>query len=75
MGEEGILMNTDFTAESVKFDIKDGKTVINNKEFIIDRVQPIILKKKRLGRTRHTPFYLLKWDKVEPAGSLSIFTR
>jgi hypothetical protein len=67
MGEEGIMLMTDFTGELVKFDIKDGKTVINDKEFIIDRVQPIILKKKRLGKMRHTPFYLLKWDKVEPA--------
>ena len=67
MGEEGILMHTDYTAEKVKFDIKDGKTIINDKEFIIDRVQPITLKKKRLGRTKHTPFYILKWDKVEPA--------
>jgi hypothetical protein len=64
--EKGILFHTDFTAEEVKFEVKDGKTVINDKEFIIDRVQPIDLKKKRMGRTVHTPFYILKWDKVEP---------
>lgn len=67
MAEEGILLSTDFTAEKVKFDIKDGKTVINDKEFIVDRVKPINLKSKRLGREKITPFYILKWDKVEPA--------
>jgi hypothetical protein len=66
MSERGILFHTDFTAEEVKFEIKDGKTTIGDKEFIVDRVQPINLKKKRLGRTRHTPFYILKWDKIEP---------
>ena len=67
MGEEGILLNTDFTGEMVKFDIKDGKAIIKEKEFIIDRIQPINLKKKRFGRMRIIPFYLLKWDKIEPA--------
>lgn len=65
--ERGILLHTDFTAEEVKFEVIDGKAVIGDKEFIVDRVQPINLKKKRLGRTRITPFYLLKWDKIEPA--------
>ena len=65
--ERGILLHTDYTAEEVKFEIKDGKAVIDDKEFIVDRVQPINLKKKRFGRTRITPFYLLKWDKIEPA--------
>jgi hypothetical protein len=65
--EKGFLFQTDFSAEEVKFEIKDGKTTINDKEFIVDRVQPINLKKKFLGRTRITPFYFLKWDKVEAA--------
>jgi hypothetical protein len=67
MGEEGILLSTDFTGEKVKFDVKDGKTVINDKEFIVDRIKPINLKSKRLGREKITPFYILKWDKIEPA--------
>jgi len=67
MSEEGILLSTDFTAEKVKFDIKDGKTVINDKEFIVDRIKPINLKSKRLGREKITPFYIMKWDKIEPA--------
>jgi hypothetical protein len=67
MSEKGILLSTDFTAEEVKFEVKDGKAVIGDKEFIVDRVHPINLKKKRMGRTRITPFYLLKWDKIEPA--------
>jgi hypothetical protein len=67
MSEEGILLSTDFTGEKVKFEVKDGKAVINDKEFIVDRVQPINLKTKRLGREKITPFYILKWDKIEPA--------
>jgi hypothetical protein len=67
MGEEGIILSTDFIAEKAKFEIKDGKTVIDNKEFIVDRIQPIMLKEKRLGRVRFKPFYILKWDKIEAA--------
>lgn len=67
MGEKGILFHTDFTAEEVKFEIKDGKAVIDNKEFIVDRTAPIMLRKKILGRTRFVPYYILKWDKIEPA--------
>jgi hypothetical protein len=66
MSEEGIMLYTDYTAEKVKFDIKDGKAVIDNKEFIIDRIQPITLREKKLGRIRFKPFYILKWDKIEP---------
>lgn len=65
--EEGILMHTDFTAEKVKFEVKDGKAIINDKEFIVDRVKPINIISKRLGRKKITPFYILKWDKIEPA--------
>jgi hypothetical protein len=67
MGEEGLLFLTDFTAEKAKFEIKDGKAIIDNKEFIVDRIHPIMLKEKRLGRVRFKPFYLIKWDKVEAA--------
>jgi hypothetical protein len=67
MGEEGLLFTTEFTAEKVKFNIVDGKAIIDNKEFIFDRVQPITLKETRLGRKRYKPFYILKWDKIEPA--------
>jgi len=67
MSDRGILLHSDFTAEEVKFEVKDGKAVIGDKEFIVDRIHPINLVKKRMGRTRITPFYLLKWDKIEPA--------
>jgi excinuclease UvrABC nuclease subunit len=67
MSDKGILLHTDFTGEEVKFDVKDGKTVINDKEFIVDRIKPINLKSKRLGREKITPFYILKWSKIEPA--------
>lgn len=67
MSEHGLLFTTDFTAVKVKFEVKDGKTTIDNKEFIIDRTAPIMLKETRLGRTKFKPFYILKWDKIEPA--------
>jgi hypothetical protein len=67
MSNKGILLSTDFTGEEVKFDIKDGKTVINDKEFIVDRIKPINIISKRLGREKITPFYILKWSKIEPA--------
>jgi hypothetical protein len=67
MSEIGIMLHTDHTAEKVKFEVIDGKTTIDNKEFIVDRIKPIMMKEKRLGRTRFKPFYILKWDKIEPA--------
>ena len=67
MAEEGILLHTDFTGEKVKFEVKDGKAVIKDKEFIVDRIKPINLKSKRLGREKITPFYILKWSAIEPA--------
>jgi hypothetical protein len=54
-------------AEKRKIDIKDGKTVIDDKEFIVDRVQPFMLRQRRLGRTTIKPLYFLKWDKAEAA--------
>jgi len=65
-------MHTDFMAEKVKFDVVDGKAIIDNKEFIVDRVKPITLKETRLGRTRFKPFYILKWDKIEAANIQAI---
>jgi hypothetical protein len=62
-----MLFHTDYVAEKVKFDVKDGKAIIDNKEFIIDRTTPILLKETRLGRTRFKPFYLMKWNQIEPA--------
>lgn len=63
---EGLLFHTNYIAEKKKFDIKDGKAVIDDKEFIVDRVQPFILLKKRFFVTKAVPLYLLKWDKIEP---------
>jgi hypothetical protein len=66
MGEEALILETNFMGQRKKIDIKDGKAVIDDKEFIVDRVQPFMIKQKRLGRTTIKPFYILKWDKVEP---------
>jgi hypothetical protein len=67
MGEEALIMYTDFTGEKKKIDIKDGKCVIDDKEFLVDRARPIMIKSRRLGKTSIKPFYFLKWDKIEPA--------
>lgn len=67
MSEEALILHTDFMAERKKIDIKDGKTVIDDKEFIVDRVQPFMIRQRRLGRTTIKPFYILKWDKAEAA--------
>ena len=67
MGEEAIILMTDFTAEKKKINIKDGKAIVDDKEFILDRVMPFMIKQSRLGRTTIKPFYILKWDKAEAA--------
>jgi hypothetical protein len=64
---EALLFHTDFMAEKKKIEIKDGKVVIDDKEFLVDRVKPFMMMTKRLGRVSIKPIYLLKWDKIEPA--------
>jgi len=64
--EKAILLHTDFMGEEKKIEIKDGKAVIDDKEFIMDRATPFLIKTKRLGRTILKPLYIMKWDKVEP---------
>jgi|GEM_PF-5630105 hypothetical protein len=66
MSEKALILYSDFTGELKKIDIKDGKAIIGEKEFIVDRASPIILKKKRLFSNKIEPFYIFKWDKVEP---------
>jgi hypothetical protein len=67
MSEDALIMHTDFMGELEKIDIKDGKAVIKDKEFIVDRSNPIMVRHKKMFRTCIKPFYFLKWDKVEAA--------
>ena len=67
ISEEAIILQTDFSGEFAKIDIIDGKCVYKDKEFLVDRARPFLLKKRKLFKTTIKPLYFLKWDKVEPA--------
>jgi hypothetical protein len=62
MRSEFLIFDTDFTAQLKKANVKDGKVVIGNKEFLTDKAHPFSL--KTFAGTR--PLYLLKWNALEP---------
>ena len=62
MKEKFLVFKTDFTAEMVSSKVKDGKTVIGNKEFEVDKTRPFTLKTAFGNRV----FYLLKWNSLYP---------
>jgi hypothetical protein len=53
-----LLLNTDYTGEVKSCKVKDGKIILKDKEFIIDKTIPISVK-KRLGKE---DIYICKWD-------------
>jgi len=59
---EFLIFDTDFSCRRFKKKIKDGKVVIGDKEWVVDKAQPFHLK-KGLG---YRPLYLLKWNSVFP---------
>ena len=61
---KALVFNTDFTVEHKKVKIKDGYITVDDKEFPVDGIRPVIMKKR--GRYRE-PLYLLKWDCLLPA--------
>lgn len=56
-----MILDTDFSGEIKKAEIKDGKVTINNKEWYVDKAKPFMLK----GLIPR-PLYILKWDNVLP---------
>jgi hypothetical protein len=57
-----LLFDTDFTAQLVRKNIKNGKVVLKDGEHIVDKTKPLILQ-SGLG-TR--PLYLVKWNSIYP---------
>jgi len=60
---EALLLDTDFIGEMKDIDICDGKVVIDDKEFFVEGVKPIAIKKRRGFK----PFFIFKWDVLTPA--------
>jgi len=56
-----LLFHSDYLVEIVKKKVKDGKIIIGNKEFNVDRAIPFYVK-TWLGVL---PMYMLKWDSQE----------
>lgn len=58
-----ILFDTNFSAEMKKENIKDGKIILYDKEFFVDKVRPFTIT-DTFGGTRL--LYLFKWNMLEP---------
>lgn len=57
-----MLFHTDYTTELKMAKVKDGIARIENKEFVVDKAKPFILK----TRFSTIPLYLVKWDSLIP---------
>ena len=65
-----LIFHTDHTAEFVDGEVADGSMSNQDKEFIMDKAKPILIKKRGLfGRffAGHYPLYMLKWNILLPA--------
>jgi hypothetical protein len=58
-----LIFDTDFTAKEAVGEVKDGTVVLKDKEWLVDKTKPFIIK-DFLGR--QMPLYLLKWNSVTP---------
>ena len=59
-----IIFDTDYNATIKKANIKNGKVVIGDKEWVVDKAKPFLVR-TMFGKTY--PLYLLKWNSVFPA--------
>lgn len=48
--------------------VEDGSVVIENKEFIVDTAEPLLLR----SRFGYQPLYILKWNSVQPSTNIHI---
>lgn len=57
-----LFFHSDYTTELKFADVKDGIARIENKEIVVDKAKPFVLK----TRFATIPFYMFKWDSVVP---------
>jgi len=57
-----IFFNSDYTLEIKEADVKDGKAVIGDKEYYVDKAKPLMLKTTFGSK----PVYFVKWDSITP---------
>ncbi|MCW1312773.1 MAG: hypothetical protein OH338_05090 [Candidatus Parvarchaeota archaeon] len=57
-----LLFHTDYTTELKFANVKDGVARIEDKEIVVDKAKPLILK----TRFASVPLYLFKWDSLVP---------
>jgi len=63
-----LIFNTDFLASFGRHKLENGKIIIGEKEFDVDKTKPFLLKKKLFGFIPFAqPLYILKWDSYVPA--------
>jgi len=61
--DKAIILNTDFTGEERRINVKDGMVKIDDKTFLVDKAKPIRVK-GRFGKEYN--LYILKWNKIIP---------
>jgi hypothetical protein len=62
MKAEFLVMHTDFTADKKKSKVENGKAMIQDKEFILDKTQPIMVN----GLLGSSPLYIVNWKSLLP---------
>ncbi|MFQ6119455.1 MAG: hypothetical protein ACE5KE_06170 [Methanosarcinales archaeon] len=71
MKAKQLIFNTDYTAEFFSKKVKNGAILTEDKEFVIDRAKPMMLKRNgflsSIFGSKSIPFYLLKWNILVPA--------
>lgn len=60
-----LLFDAENEARLFKRKIKDGCVTVEDKQFLIDEAEPVMLRSKMGGS--YSPLYILKWDTLEPA--------
>jgi len=75
MKAKAIILNTEYTGEIVQAEVNDeGKMVLGESEFDLERVKPILIKepatgggiRRRLMKSPVTPYFIMKQSTVLP---------
>jgi len=62
MPDKALLLHSDYTGELKNCKVKDGSIIIDDKEFFVDDIRPIVI--KSFFGTKN--LYILKWRSIRP---------
>jgi len=68
-----LMFDSNYDARLVKAEVEDGTVIIDDKEFIVDETNPLLL---RAGLFKgYKPLYIVKWDSLEPMQIMPNFNK